>query len=267
MAAGFKYNLDPVVENEERYDVQTGIRRRGPFRLDTTGLVIGSTLPSFTPIKADLVNRFAYVVKNVELYEDAAIAATSLKVINNHIFKKDDYLLIGDKAVKITAITKDASYDTLTVGAIPMALVAGEVLTEAKVASYKRTAIVIEATEANATEVKVTKGSGIGTGKIMNGSTEITISAVDTTNVDYDELTASAALGVIAKNTVLTEKTATGAIAKNVADSALYERKKVAEGELVALLRSAGEIEPSKLALPFSKADKENLKGWFAFNE
>ena len=33
MSAGFKYDLTPVVEQEERYDVQTGIRRRGPYKL------------------------------------------------------------------------------------------------------------------------------------------------------------------------------------------------------------------------------------------
>ena len=31
MAAGFKYNLEPEVEQEERYDVETGRRRRGPY--------------------------------------------------------------------------------------------------------------------------------------------------------------------------------------------------------------------------------------------
>ena len=56
MSAGFKYDLVPPVEQEERYDVQTGIRRRGPFKLDTQNLVVGSFLPGFTPIYADLKN-------------------------------------------------------------------------------------------------------------------------------------------------------------------------------------------------------------------
>ena len=56
MSAGFKYDLVPPVEQEERYDVQTGIRRRGPFKLDTQNLVVGSFLPGFTPICADLKN-------------------------------------------------------------------------------------------------------------------------------------------------------------------------------------------------------------------
>ena len=44
MPAGFKYNLTPEVEMEERYDVQTGIRRRGPFVLDTTHIPAGAKL-------------------------------------------------------------------------------------------------------------------------------------------------------------------------------------------------------------------------------
>lgn len=51
-----------------RYDVRgtdTGIRRRGPFKLDTQNLVVGSFLPGFTPICADLKNKFAYAVINV----------------------------------------------------------------------------------------------------------------------------------------------------------------------------------------------------------
>lgn len=61
MAAGFKYNLEPEVEQEERYDVETGRRRRGPYKLDTTNLVVGSYLPSFTPIAADLVKKTSQV--------------------------------------------------------------------------------------------------------------------------------------------------------------------------------------------------------------
>ena len=59
----------PPVEQEERYDVQTGIRRRGPFKLDTQNLVVGSFLPGFTPICADLKNKFAYTVINVRVVE------------------------------------------------------------------------------------------------------------------------------------------------------------------------------------------------------
>lgn len=68
MAAGFKYNLEPEVEQEERYDVETGRRRRGPYKLDTTNLVVGSYLPSFTPIAADLVKKTSQVALSVWKY-------------------------------------------------------------------------------------------------------------------------------------------------------------------------------------------------------
>ena len=57
MAAGFTYNLTPEEVNEERYDVETGRRRRGPYKLDTENLPVGEYLPSFTPIAADLVKK------------------------------------------------------------------------------------------------------------------------------------------------------------------------------------------------------------------
>ena len=81
MAAGFKYNLEPEVEQEERYDVETGRRRRGPYKLDTTNLVVGSYLPSFTPIAADLVKKTSQVAIRVEVYEKFTTGSnTTLKI-------------------------------------------------------------------------------------------------------------------------------------------------------------------------------------------
>ena len=87
MSAGFKYDLVPPVEQEERYDVQTGIRRRGPFKLDTQNLVVGSFLPGFTPICADLKNKFAYAVINVRVAEAYTTGgeALSIKVAKNSL--------------------------------------------------------------------------------------------------------------------------------------------------------------------------------------
>ena len=87
MSAGFKYDLVPLVEQEERYDVQTGIRRRGPFKLDTQNLVVGSFLPVFTPICADLKNKFAYAVINVRVVEayTTGAEALSIKVAKNSL--------------------------------------------------------------------------------------------------------------------------------------------------------------------------------------
>lgn len=198
MSAGFKYDLVPPVEQEERYDVQTGIRRRGPYKLDTTNLVIGSFLPSFVPIYADLKNKFAYAVINVRVIEAYAngVDALSIKVAKNSLAYVGMFVGSGKKGAEITAIDKS--------------------------------------------------------------------------NANYDVLTIKAAFGEnIAKDAVLFEATeVTGAKQKYVANSALYNRTKVEDGiVLVALLRTAAEIEPSKLVMPFSENDKANMKGWFDFNE
>lgn len=195
MSAGFKYDLVPVVEQEERYDVQTGIRRRGPYKLDTTNLAVGTILPSFIPVCADLKNKFVHPVRNVRVIE-AYASGTSIKIAKT-----------------------------------PLAYV----------------------------------GMFIG-----NGSKGVKVTAIDKSNEKYDVLTIEAAFGEnVAKDAVLFEATSVdGTKQKYVANSALYERTKVDDGiVLVALLRTAAEIEPSKLAIPFSENDKANLKGWFEFNE
>ena len=117
MASGFKYDLVPPVETEERYDVQTGIRRRGPYMLVTTHLVEGSHLPSFVPIYADLKNKFAYPVRNVKVIE-AYASGTTVKVAKNSLAYVGMFLGSGEKGAKVTAIDKsNAGYDELTIEA------------------------------------------------------------------------------------------------------------------------------------------------------
>lgn len=193
--AGFKYDIPPKQEKVERYDVSTGIRRRGPFVLDVEGLPEGKHIPSFTPIAADLKAKTAKVVVNV---------------------------------------------------------------------------LVKEKVEAAGTKVKIAKNSFAKVGTILgNGTKGATVNAIDKSNEDYDELTISAALGVVEAGSVLFEAAkADGKDPKNVANSALYEKHLVTDGiNNVALLRAAGEIEPEKLVTPFSERDKANLTGWFQFNE
>ena len=117
MSAGFKYDLVPPVEQEERYDVQTGIRRRGPFKLDTQNLVVGSFLPGFTPICADLKNKFAYAVINVKVVEEYT-SSTSIKVAKNSLAYVGMFIGNGTKGAEVTAIDKsNANYDVLTIKA------------------------------------------------------------------------------------------------------------------------------------------------------
>ena len=192
--AGFKYNLPPKEEQEERYDVSTGLRRRGNYVLDVTGLAVGSYVPSFTPIAADLKAKTAKIVVNVLVKEDVA---------------------------------------------------------------------------ASATKVKIDKGSYVVMGTILgNGTKGATVTAIDKSKAEYDELTLDAAMGALKTGDVLFEaKAADGKEPKNVANSALYETHKVADGiNSVALLQRAFEIEPEKLVTPFSAKDKANLPH-FQFNE
>lgn len=192
--AGFKYNLPPKEEQEERYDVSTGLRRRGNYVLDVTGLTVGSYIPSFTPIAADLKAKTAKIVVNVLVKEN--VGATD-------------------------------------------------------------------------TKVKIAKGSFVVMGTILgNGTKGATITAIDKSKAEYDELTIDAAMGALKTGDVLFEaKAADGKEPKNVANSALYETHKVADGiNSVALLQRAFEIEPEKLVTPFSAKDKANLPH-FQFNE
>ena len=198
MSAGFKYDLVPPVEQEERYDVQTGIRRRGPFKLDTQNLVVGSFLPGFTPIYADLKNKSAYAVINV-------------RVVGAYT--------TGEAALSIKVAKNSLAYVGMFVG---------------------------------------------------NGKKGAVVTAIDKSNVGYDVLTIKTPFGEdIAEDAVLfNADTANGLKQKYVANSALFNRTKVEDGiTLVSLLRTAAEIEPSKLVMPFSENDKANMKGWFEFNE
>lgn len=196
MSAGFKYNLPPDKREEvERYDVSSGVRRRGAYKLNTTNLPIGEILPSFTPIAADLVKKTADVVRNVKVVEKYTNGGTEIKIAKN------SYAYVGMH--------------------------------------------------------------------IGDGSKGATINSIDKSNANYDKLTIAESFGAnINVGDVLFEATAKGGTTpKNVANSALYENKKIENGiTLVALLMRAFEIEPDKLVTPFSKKDKENLPH-FQFNE
>lgn len=196
MSAGFKYNLTPEPTIEERYDVETGRRRRGPYKLDTTNLPVGEYLPSFTPIAADLKKKTAQVAIRVTVAEAFTTGSnTTLKIKKNPFVYANMYLGNGSKGAQVSSIDKtNADYDTLTLAAdFGANLKAGDVLFEA---------------------------SAVG-----------------------------------------------GTTPKAIANSALYERKKIESGiVLVALLMRAFEIEPDKLEIPFHAKDKANMP-YFQFNE
>lgn len=134
MSAGFKYSIEPEPSIEERYDVSTGVRRRGPYKLDTANLVAGSFLPSFTPIAADLVKKTAQVAIRVEVYEKFTTGSnTTLKIKKNSLAYVGMHIGDGSHGATINAIDKsDKAFDKLTLAADFGATVnAGTVLFEA----------------------------------------------------------------------------------------------------------------------------------------
>ena len=138
MAAGFKYNIEPEPSIEERYDVSTGVRRRGPYKLDTTNLVVGSFLPSFTPIAADLVKKTAQAAIRVEVYEKFTTGSnTALKIKKNSLAYVGMHLGDGSHGATINAIDKsDKAFDKLTLAAdFGATLNVGTVLFEATAAN------------------------------------------------------------------------------------------------------------------------------------
>ena len=137
--AGFKYNLPPKDEKEERYDVSTGLRRRGSYILDVTGLPIGSYVPSFTPIAADLVAKTAKIVVNALVKENAGASDVKVKIAKGSYVQVGTVLGTGTKGSTVQAIDKsNADYDELTIAAaFGVSVKSGDVLFEAKAADGK----------------------------------------------------------------------------------------------------------------------------------
>ena len=138
MAAGFTYNLTPEEVKEERYDVETGRRRRGPYKLDTTNLPVGEYLPSFTPIAADLKKKTAQVAIRVEVAKKFTTGSnTTLKIKKKSFAYAGMHLGNGSNGATVNSIDKsDPNYDTLTLAAdFGATLEVGTVLFEATAAT------------------------------------------------------------------------------------------------------------------------------------
>lgn len=139
MAAGFVYNLKPKEVQEERYDVSTGVRRRGNYILDVAGLAVGSYVPSFLPIAADLKAKTAKIAVRALVVETADTAATKIKVAKNPYLKDGMVLGTGAKGATIQSIDRtNADYDEVTLAAAFGAKVnVGDALFEASAADGK----------------------------------------------------------------------------------------------------------------------------------
>lgn len=133
MAAGTHYNLTPKKEVAEFYRVETGVRKSGPWKLDITNLVVGSFLPVFTPVQADLKTHIVVPVRNVKVVEAATNAATEIKIQKNPLAYVGMFLGNGSKGAEVSAIDRsNKDYDLVKVAAtMGVALTVGQVLFEA----------------------------------------------------------------------------------------------------------------------------------------
>lgn len=120
MAAGTKYNLTPEYKPEELYRVETGVRKSGPWKLDIANLVVGSVLPVFTPIQADLKKRTIVPVRNFRVVEayTTGDSALPIKVAKGSLAYVGMFIGSGKKGAEVTAIDKtNKAYDVLTIKA------------------------------------------------------------------------------------------------------------------------------------------------------
>ena len=123
------------------------------------------------------------------------------------------------------------------------------------------------------TTLKIEKNSLAYVGMhVGNGEHGTTISKIDKSKPDHDELTITEITEVaeagIEKGTVLFEATAVdGTTKKNTANFVLYDAKKVEKGGpvLCTLLMQAYEVKESKLELPVHDLDKAGLTSRFQF--
>lgn len=117
MAAGTKYNLPPDYQPQEFYRVESGVRKSGPWKLDITNLIVGSTLPVFTPVQVDLKKRTLVVVRNVKAIEKYT-TGSSMKIAKNSLSYVGMPIGDGVKGAEISAIDKtNKNYDILTLKA------------------------------------------------------------------------------------------------------------------------------------------------------
>lgn len=120
MAAGTHYDLKPDYKPEEFYRVETGVRKSGPWKLDIANLVVGSFLPVFTPVQADLVKRTLVPVRNVKVVEayTTGADALSIKIAKESLAYVSMFIGSGKKGAKVIAIDKtNKGYDVLTIEA------------------------------------------------------------------------------------------------------------------------------------------------------
>mgnify|MGYP006988897862 FL=1 len=113
-----------------------------------------------------------------------------------------------------------------------------------------KTAVVHENAAKDATTLKIKKGHAYLVGEKIAGST---ISAIDTSNTDYDALTVGALAKAVTANTVVNDDNVDNIVGLN------YARTKMDAYPTVTYTIQAYEIEESTLPFPINDTIKEKL--------
>lgn len=120
MAAGTKYNLKAEYVPEEIYRVETGVRKSGPWKLDIANLVVGSYLPVFTPVFADLKKHTVVPVRNFEVAEDFTTSGSNkvMKIKKGSLAYAGMHIGDTKKGATVQSIDKsNKDYDVLNLAA------------------------------------------------------------------------------------------------------------------------------------------------------
>lgn len=134
MAAGFKFNLNPIEGvMPEMCRFETVYRLSGGFNLDIANLKGVSAIPPLTPIVVDFKTRKAVAVINVTVAEAITAGTTSLKVKKGSLAYVGMHLGNGSNGGTVSAIDKtNEAYDEITLSGTPtLAASADDVLFEA----------------------------------------------------------------------------------------------------------------------------------------
>ena len=116
MAAGFKFNLNPIEGvMPEMCRFETVYRLSGGFNLDIANLKGVSAIPPLTPIVVDFKARKAVAVINVTVAEAITAGTTSLKVKKGYLDYVGMHFGNGSNCGTVTAIDKtNEAYDVVT---------------------------------------------------------------------------------------------------------------------------------------------------------
>ena len=118
MAAGLKYNLDPIEKvMPEMCRFETVYRYSGGFKLVLDNLTGVKAIPPMTPLVLDFKARTATAVINVEVTEKYT-SGTSMKIKKGSLAYVGMFIGDGTNGAKINKIdTSNELYDTLTLAA------------------------------------------------------------------------------------------------------------------------------------------------------